>query len=427
MPIEDHMELNSVDASLEPILPVKQSDTVCKKSEMSIKSAIIVLFMGIVGAGTLTTSKAFKGAGLYMGLGMFIFAAFQLFFSLHLIVVAARKTKTLSFDDLARICLGEKASLFVKAVVILNVWGIGLGYIVASSSLIKTGLETLIGSIGVFDHKFVLTSAIFLIIVIPVSMLKQMSALRFTSTLAFFDVLFLVFVAVYEMYHKDHINSVSDLWTILSNRASNVDHFKWSSSPFLTTIPISISVFACQPYILPVYSELKKKTLKGMHLVMGGAISLSAMCYILVGAFGFMTFGEDTPGNILEGDYGGSVFVTFARLSLGTALVLSLPILANTMRQNFFHIFKKQLNPDKKVHHVGVTLFILLSALIVGNLLHDLSTIQVLLGCTTNPILAFGLPLFLTVKSTRRYESLWKKILAFLFCLLSIYVSYQQI
>ncbi len=110
-----------------------------------------------------------------------------------------------------------------------------------------------------------------------------MASLRFTSIVGFLCILYISALVF------------SEYFIVSTNTAANwqrANIFKVSIRGVFGSFPLIIFSFLYQPNIPPIYTELKRKSLKRIDLVLILATIISISLYILVGVFGYVTFAD---------------------------------------------------------------------------------------------------------------------------------------
>jgi len=74
------------------------------------------------------------------------------------------------------------------------------------------------------------------------------------------------------------------------------------------------------------YNELKDNTVKRFNLLVGSSFGISIIAYIIMAAFGFLTFGSGSSGLILNNYSTKDTLIGFSRIAVAVSLVFSYPL-----------------------------------------------------------------------------------------------------
>ena len=120
-------------------------------------------------------------------------------------------------------------------------------------------------------------------IVFPLSLLKNMSSLRFTSVLGFVCICYISLLVFVEYFI---------VTTDIPANWGRANVFQVSIRGIFGSFPLIIFSFLYQPNIPAIYTELKHKSLQRMDKVLVLATIISVSIYVLVGIFGYVTFAD---------------------------------------------------------------------------------------------------------------------------------------
>uniref|UniRef100_A0A8C6UEI3 Solute carrier family 38 member 4 n=1 Tax=Neogobius melanostomus TaxID=47308 RepID=A0A8C6UEI3_9GOBI len=213
-------------------------------------------------------------------------------------------------------------------------------------------------------------------IILPLSMLKNLGYLGYTSGFSLACMVFFVGVLVYKktqlpcpmpfFYH----NSSSDMHGF--NGTGLMDFSRADVSPVHSTpdahhttgmqfeqhpdaeemctpkyfvfnsqtaytIPILAFAFVCHPEVLPIYSELKDRSRKKMQNVSNLSILAMLVMYMLSALFGYLTFYDNVEAELLHTFtkvYKFDTLLLMVRLAVLTAVTLTVPIVLFPIRSS---------------------------------------------------------------------------------------------
>jgi len=290
----------------------------------SIKGSILELISATIGAGVLTLPYAFGRSGLSLSIIQALICAGLGFYSTRLLAKCGDLAKKYSYAELAEASYGPVFVFFVKLIFFLNNWGGCVIYTILITNLLST-------SVGMFfpDLPNYLTDTNSLVwppiyttlIILPLSLNRDLSALRYTCLTGFLFIMYLAVVVIYQS------NRVSDL----RHNFKISEHFVWSG--IKVTFPTVVFSFSCHPNVLDVYHELQRSSMRRMTKVLFRTMFVACLVFLLVGSFGYLTFTDkkyflDCPQNILLSfrylNWPTSTVV--ALLCIGFTIILAMPL-----------------------------------------------------------------------------------------------------
>lgn len=153
-------------------------------------------------------------------------------------------------------------------------------------------------------------------IVVPLSFMRTLDSLRFTSQIALSSVAYMVVVVIgwYFVKGPDPKRGKVEL-----------AHFGTNT---LASFPVQVFAFTCAQNLFPIYNELKDKTQKKMNLIISSSIFSAAGVYEVLGIVGYLTFGDKVGSNVIAMYPAESLVVAIGRLGIVFLVGLSYPLQA---------------------------------------------------------------------------------------------------
>jgi len=380
-----------------------------KVSPGSVKGSIFNLVIAIVGAGMLSLPYAIQKVGLGSGLIMLMISGYMTYFSAGSCLVLAASEVAIknpetekSYPELALLATGSPwAKLAMKCLLSLTLFGYVICYIFVISDIFQK-VWTHFHTMPPFVANKLNIMLCIACLEYPVCLLRDLSALRFSSLFGLTCTLYITIVIVVEYFIKMKAGETSPLeW----KHYFRTDPESWIG--YITVLPICIFAYSCHTSILSIYDELKFPSQRRMLKVTGRGIAGCFTMYGLTGCFGFATFLDKTKDNILLNDFGGSIAIVIAQIALMIALAVSVPIYFNVMRIMF------------EINDFSLPVHMLISALIMGSAfgiacgVPNISFVFELIGSTTLPFICYIMPTtFLLKLMPKEHVPSWKKWLA---------------
>lgn len=151
-----------------------------------------------------------------------------------------------------------------------------------------------------------------LIVAIPLSTPKNLSALKYCSIVAAVSLTYTAVLIVAKSPY--HFAGIANL---------EVVSFNWS---FFTALGNFIFAFNCHLNVSPVAGELLQPTLPRMRKIARISVPIQLVFYLMISVCGYLSFGKNTNSDILANYDSQDVEAIIARICLGFTLLIALPI-----------------------------------------------------------------------------------------------------
>ncbi len=180
-------------------------------------------------------------------------------------------------------------------------------------------------------------------IVGPLSFLRRLDSLRFTSQVALASVIYLVVVVV-----GWYFSGAS------TGRTRGDVVVATFSTATLSSFPVQVFAYTCAQNLFPVFNELKMNTQRRMNVVIGTSIGSAAVTYEVVsrmsplrrrinssdlptpspqlGIIGYLTFGSTVGSNVIAMYPFTSTFIAIGQLGIVLLVALSYPLQCHPCR-----------------------------------------------------------------------------------------------
>lgn len=263
-----------------------------------IQSGTINLLNTIIGAGILAMPFGLKANGMVFGSFLIIWSSLTSAFGLYLQNKVSKYTQqqgAVSYFSLAQLTYPQLSILFDSAIAI-KCFGVGVSYLVVIGDLMPKIMET----VGVApDHLLAernfWISVFMAVLVVPLSYLKKLDSLKYTSIVALFSVVYLICLVV-EHY------AVNDVPV----EPRVINYFgPVSLTSTLLSFPIFVFAYTCHQNMFAIINELKPSETSGSqtrqsNIIIRNAILTACVSYLVVGIVGYLTFGNNVNANIIS-------------------------------------------------------------------------------------------------------------------------------
>eukprot|EP00600_Ochromonadales_sp_CCMP1393_P007088 CAMPEP_0174964974 /NCGR_PEP_ID=MMETSP0004_2-20121128/6184_1 /TAXON_ID=420556 /ORGANISM="Ochromonas sp., Strain CCMP1393" /LENGTH=475 /DNA_ID=CAMNT_0016213771 /DNA_START=1691 /DNA_END=3118 /DNA_ORIENTATION=+ len=293
----------------------------------SVKSCFINLANTIVGGGMLGLPYAFSHTGYALGSILMALCAIASGFSLHLLALCSLKQEgPSSFFSLAKEAL-PKFTAVIDIAVAITCFGAASSFLVIIGDLMPQVMQQFGASSAIQDRQ--LWVFLGFVVVTPLSCLRNLDSLKFTSVMAMVFVVFLTLLVILYAADIPSLNPCVDVDDGDVCKGSTTD----AQVTFKTGQTISVIVFAfgCQQNIFAVVNEIERPTMPRIDAVILLAIVLVFLIYMVVAGCGYKTYGDEVEPDILV-SYPTNIVTSIARLAVSLLVAFSYPLQAHPAR-----------------------------------------------------------------------------------------------
>eukprot|EP00040_Diaphanoeca_grandis_P023662 m.128999 g.128999 ORF g.128999 m.128999 type:complete len:505 (+) comp29370_c0_seq3:100-1614(+) len=389
----------------------------------SVFSSVFNLTNTIVGAGVLALPFAFGSTGVILGT-IVLFGVFLLIqYSIDLLITCTKYCKASTYHGIAQAAFGKKGVIITHISIFITTFGTMTSYLVIIGDMVAPMIGLFMG--GTNDaycsqyaaRQFPITLALFF--VIPLSILRNIDSLRYTSILAVVSVLYLLAVVVYKSGQKIIEGGSTDDMT-------HGDFLDFSDRIF-RALPIMTLAFTCHMNVFTIVAGLRLPTVRRVRHVTQGSLTICWLIYTLIGIFGFLTFYTESSINgnlLLNYDVEESIIVA-GRIAVFVVVLFSYPMLSHPCIASFDGLFF----PDKPFSYIrrSIEVFFIAGAnYLIAFFVSDVSLVLGLAGAIGSTAISFVLPaLFYMRLHPSSFKSRGKimAILLLIVGILSLFIS----
>eukprot|EP00930_Biecheleria_cincta_P046085 TRINITY_DN31783_c0_g1_i1.p1 TRINITY_DN31783_c0_g1~~TRINITY_DN31783_c0_g1_i1.p1 ORF type:complete len:504 (-),score=64.38 TRINITY_DN31783_c0_g1_i1:127-1638(-) len=296
----------------------------------SLRGTIFNLVNTMIGGGILGLPFAMRQCGTVLGAVLLIVFAMLTDLAAWMLLVCVDATRQKSYALVGETLYGPLMGLCVDLAVFLNNLGVLISYVVVIGDLVPPFM-TYISAPALLQNRASLLSCVALCILLPMSCLRSMGALRYTSLVCLFMILLLLILVVAMGtgiidVHEDRSSSSPRL-------------FAESARPVFTQMPVIVFAYNCAMNVPILYSELRRQKTElvdskfgtkrsKMMLAMHTSVAAVAAIYCLVAVYGYLAFEEHTAPDILT-NFQSDIFspAPYVRVSYSLVLICSYPVM----------------------------------------------------------------------------------------------------
>ncbi|XP_028913713.1 sodium-coupled neutral amino acid transporter 4 isoform X1 [Ornithorhynchus anatinus] len=407
----------------------------------------------IMGSGILGLSYAMANTGIILFVIMLLAVAILSLYSVHLLLKTAKEGGSLIYEK-----LGEKAFGWPgKIAAFISITMQNIGAMSSYLFIIKYELPEVIRAfMGLEENSGewylngnYLVIFVSLGIILPLSLLKNLGYLGYTSGFSLTCMVFFVSVVIYKKFQipcplpiLDHgagnftcNNTVQMHMVMLPNNSESLGvnfmmdythgnsagldenqgkdplhgsgveyeahgedkcqpkYFAFNSRTAYA-IPILAFAFVCHPEVLPIYSELKDRSRRKMQAVSNLSITGMLIMYLLAALFGYLTFYGEVEDELLHAYtkvYTFDTLLLMVRLAVLVAVTLTVPIVLFPIRTSVTTLlFPKR--PFSWIRHFLIAAVILALNNVLVILVPTIKYIFGFIGASSATLLIFILP-----------------------------------
>ncbi|KAI1985266.1 hypothetical protein LOZ53_005146 [Ophidiomyces ophidiicola] len=372
-------------------------------------SSVINLLNTIVGAGVLAMPHALSRMGITLGIFVILWSGLTAGFGLYLQTRCAEYLErgSASFFALSQITY-PNASVIFDAAIAIKCFGVGVSYLIIIGDLMPGVVEGFVGDTTMsflLDRHFWVTA--FMLVIIPISFLRRLDSLKYTSVVALISIGYLVILVVAHFIKGD----------TMENR-SPIRFVEWEGIiPTLRVFPVIVFAYTCHQNMFSILNEISNNSHFRTTSVIAASIGTAASTYILVAITGYLSFGDAIQGNIV-GMYAPSLSSNIARAAIVLLVMFSYPLQMHPCRASVDAVLKWRWNgkgssgssnvspnrnpllprPNKEPDGMGDTRFaaittvIVVLSYIVAMTVSSLETVLAYVGSTGSTSISFILP-----------------------------------
>ncbi|XP_077091335.1 sodium-coupled neutral amino acid transporter 4 [Siphateles boraxobius] len=361
----------------------------------SFGMSVFNLSNAIMGSGILGLSFAMANTGIVLFIILLLGVAILSLYSVHLLLVTAKEGGSLIYEKLGERAFGWPGKMAAFGSITLQNIGAMSSYLFIVKyelpEVIRAflGLEESSGEWYLNGNYVVVFVSIG--IILPLSMLKNLGYLGYTSGFSLSCMVFFLGVLIYKKtilpcplpFFFQHGSNVSvngsdalGLYTLqnasalayISEASVNGPHLDPHAATYdplhspvefthhpddhedmctpkyfvfnsqtAYTLPILAFAFVCHPEVLPIYSELKDRSRKKMQTVSNLSILAMLVMYLFSALFGYLTFYDHVEAELLHTFtkvYKFDTMLLMVRLAVLTAVTLTVPIVLFPIRSS---------------------------------------------------------------------------------------------
>ncbi|XP_038155679.1 sodium-coupled neutral amino acid transporter 4 isoform X2 [Cyprinodon tularosa] len=443
----------------------------------SFGMSVFNLSNAIMGSGILGLSYAMANTGIVLFTILLIAVAILSLYSVHLLLMTAKEGGSLVYETLGQKAFGWPGKMAAFGSIIMQNIGAMSSYLFIVKyelpEVIRAFLRLEENSGEWYLNGNYLVVFVSIGIILPLSLLKNLGYLGYTSGFSLSCMVFFLAVLIYKKTqlpcplpffyaHSSNLSmntsDMSGLYAIRHN-TSLMDFSRADITPAVSssqdahhttgvhfephpddeemctpkyfvfnsqtayTVPILAFAFVCHPEVLPIYSELKDRSRRKMQNVSNLSILAMLIMYMLSALFGYLTFYGNVEDELLHTFtkvYKFDTMLLLVRLAVLTAVTLTVPIVLFPIRSSITTLLFRG-REFSWIRHLLIAMFILVFNNMLVIFVPTIRDIFGFIGASAATMLIFILPaaFYLRLVKSLPFTS-WQKIGALVFLLVGI-------
>ncbi|CCW67735.1 unnamed protein product [Phytomonas sp. Hart1] len=347
---------------------------------------VYTLASATLGAGIVTVPGGFANSGILVSAILLAVVCACTIYSLRLLVQAKELTGLRSYEELARSLLGRGWDYLTAFLMFMFCWGVCVGYVISIADIVfvmfqkegqpeypRTGIKVLL-----------FTSLIWLLLMLPPSLPKQINSLRYMSFIGVMSIMFFVLCVVIHYIQNSNKPAFKDL--NLSN----------SGMGAIQGLNLFIFSFICQVNAFEIYEEMVDPTVNRMTRDSAISMILVAVLNFISGFFGYCDFGAKVKGSLLlMYNPAGNALFMIAYIGICIKVCVGFAICIQPSRDAIYYSLGLGKTSDVRTWvNILVSVGLSITALVCGLFIPDISTVFSFLGGICGGVLGFLLPAY---------------------------------
>jgi len=388
--------------------PHPEAHEAAKSKGLGFIGAIFNVNSSILGGGILSFPYAFAAAGIVGGI---IATMVIVFFALIAIVIILYtydkycRGRADSYQSVVKLLYGRNAEMIMIIAVATYAFGSCIAYLVIIADQFVAVISAF-GSGWYTNRYFVLTAAT-IVIVMPLSMLKDVGLLKYSSFLATTMVYYFTLMIFYFSLVGTTIPDDNDAMTLslLHDSAEIKQEINWweLSLQYFQCAPIICFAFICHLATVPIFRAMQDSRPVTAVKVNFLAFANCTGLYLVAGIFGYLTFFCSTQSDVLLNYDENNWAVIICRLGMGFVACCAYPIMNFVARLAindailwFADKLKKRVHPEKiqdaNLRFYTVSLLFTIAALLMALFVPTINAVISLLGSIFSVLFIFFFP-----------------------------------
>lgn len=335
------------------------------------------LINSVLGAGMLSVPFAVRSAGIVPAVVLLVVCAVMADVSLRLLCLSQYYGRGETFESLADKVLGPRWRITALIGKVVLSFGACVGYLVALGDL----LPGLIQDWGIGSDRAVALTVATLGPILGLALLRDLSALWFTSAIAVVSILYLTVVVIAQAVDvppEVPADVTVELFDLKVDTLRSIGIFFYS--------------FGCHMSSAALYVEMRDPRPANYFPVARYTVASTFVLYVTVGLAGYLTWGTETDANLFLNYADSNTLMTIGRWAMAVTLATTYPLVSYVCRQVVHDLLYPEA-PEMPTRLLVIeTVCVVGSTLLLAVIIPDISTVFGVVGASAGVLLYFVLP-----------------------------------
>uniref|UniRef100_A0A665V4A8 Sodium-coupled neutral amino acid symporter 2 n=1 Tax=Echeneis naucrates TaxID=173247 RepID=A0A665V4A8_ECHNA len=418
-PEEDNSSSNSTEYTF-------QDSTKKHQGNASFGMSVFNLGNAIMGSGILGLSYAMANTGIALFVILLMAVAIFSLYSVHLLLKTANEGGALVYEQLGYKAFGLPGKLAASFSITMQNIGAMSSYLYIVKYELPIVIQAFLGTSNGewYTNGDYLVLIVTLAIILPLSLLRNLGYLGYTSGFSLLCMVFFLIVVIIKKFQIPWLNMTLHHPNISEDNSEDhctPKYFVFNSQT-VYAVPILSFAFVCHPAILPMYEELKDRSRRKMQGVANVSFLAMFIMYLLAALFGYLTFNVHVEPELLHTYskiFKFDVVLLIVRLAVLTAVTLTVPVV-------LFPVSRERRPEFSWIRHTVITVVLLAGTNALVIFVPTIRDIFGFIGASAAAMLIFILPSAFYIKLVKKepMKSMQKiGATAFLLCGLVVMVG----
>ncbi|XP_054480328.1 sodium-coupled neutral amino acid symporter 2 [Anoplopoma fimbria] len=424
----------------------KKYETEYHQGNASFGMSVFNLGNAIMGSGILGLSYAMANTGIALFVILLVSVAIFSLYSVHLLLKTANEGGALVYEQLGYKAFGMPGKLAASCSITMQNIGAMSSYLYIVKYELPIVIQAFVGTSNQewYTNGDYLVLLVTFVIILPLSLLRNLGYLGYTSGLSLLCMVFFLIVVIIKKFQlpcplPENTRSLNETISKVLNitfshmNSTAVDYSEDVCTPkyfvfnsqTVYAVPILTFAFVCHPAILPMYEELKDRSRQKMQGVANVSFLAMFIMYLLAALFGYLTFNVRVEPELLHTYskiYDSDVILLIVRLAVLTAVTLTVPVVLFPIRTSVNQLLCASKD-FSWIRHTIITVVLLAGTNALVIFVPTIRDIFGFIGASAAAMLIFILPSAFYIKLVKK-ESMksMQKIGATAFLLLGFFV-----
>ncbi|CAM9615994.1 unnamed protein product [Pylaiella littoralis] len=358
----------------------------------------------IVGAGIVGLPYALAQSGLWAGAFMMFLAAYLNARATNMLIATGEKTGRLNYEELMAHAFGNAGMYVYSFFVVVLAFGAMSAYLVIVADTIPEVAKASGVSTGPFVDRHAVIALFGIFAVLPLSLLKDLSKLSYTSGVSVLADVLLTFIVIFA--GADEADGIEGI--------ESSERFDFIRPRIFAGFGAISFAFVSQSSSFLVYRSMSKGGVDRWAYVTRWSMSIALGMGLTLALSGYLNFVNETKGNILNNFSTAHKPANAARTFLALTMVFTYPMEMYVSRHVLdVAVFQTMLGkgPITPARHYGLTLGLWALTIILSMSTDNLGSILEIFGAFGASIIGYVLPALLFMKfnqgDLRRARAVW--------------------